>query len=155
MNKLEFKIEANQSSNQQVMTVTILVNGLDIIELLKEYEMPFAKKEGSEDIAGGYEGISPEALYKNLTNPEAFDLDKNEKVSLLECACGCDGCWPMKAKVIHLQDKIIWAEFEQPHRAIDSANFWDYSNFGQFGFDKNNYIEQLDKLRQAKNSLRT
>jgi len=153
MDKLAFNIHDKQNDNYQFKTVTILVNGKDIFELLKKYEMPFAIKEGSENIVGGYDGLAPETLLKNLTSPDEFDIDENGKVSILECECGCEGCWPMKTKVIDLEDKIIWKEFEQPHRTIDCHNFWDYTNFGQFSFDKNNYKEQLDKLSQSKNNL--
>jgi hypothetical protein len=110
--------------------------------------LPFAKKEGSENIAGGYDGLSPETLFKYLTKPEENDLDENGKVSILECKCGGEGCWPMKVKVIDLENKIEWTEFEQPHRTIDSHHFWDYTDFGQFSFDKNKYNEQLDQLNR-------
>ncbi len=155
MDKLEFEIQNKQNDNYQFKSVTILVNGQDLIDLLKVYELPFAKKKGSENIAGGYDGLSPEALLKHLTNPDEFDIDENGKVSILECECGCDGCWPIKTKTIELEDKIIWTEFEQPHRTIDSHNFWDYINFGQFSFDKSNYNEQLNKLRQVNGNLTT
>lgn len=153
MDKLEFKIQNKENDNYQYRSVTILVNGKDLIDLLKVYELPFAKKEGSDNIAGSYEGLTPEALLKHLTNPEEYEIDKNGKVSVLECQCRCEGCWPMKVKVIELSDKIIWTDFEQPHRTVDNPNFWDYSKFGQLTFHKYNYNEQLDKLRQAINSV--
>ena len=59
----------------------------------------------------------------------------------------------MKIKTTEQADNVIWTDFEQPHRTVDSHNFWDYINFGQFSFDKNNYNEQLDKLRQANSNL--
>lgn len=147
MDKLELITHNRQNDNYQFKSVTILVNGQDIIDLLKAYELPFAKKEGSGSIAGGYDGLSPVTLLKHLTNPAEFD--ENGKVSILECECGCDGCWPMKIKIIELVDKIVWTDFEQPYRTIDSHNFWDYATFGQFSFDIQNYQEQLEKLRQA------
>jgi len=148
MDKLEFKIQNKENNNYQFNSVTILINGQDLIDLLKAYELPFAKKEGSENIAGGYDGLTPKILIKHLINPDEFDTDENGKVSILECECGCDGCWPMKIKVIELEDKTIWTGFEQPHRNIDSHKFWDYSNFGQFSFDKKQYYEQLDILQK-------
>lgn len=147
MDKLEFKIQDRENDNYQFKTVTIFVNGKDLIDLLKAYELPFAKKEGSENIAGGYAGLAPETLHKHLNNPDEFDIDENGKVSIFECECGCDGCWPMKIKTTELEDEIIWTDFEQPHRTIDSHNFWNYTNFGKFSFYKNNYYEQLNKLR--------
>lgn len=43
-------------------------------------------------------------------------------------------------------NKIIWSNFEQPYRTKDSHNFWDYTNFGSFTFDKENYQSELKKL---------
>lgn len=150
MDKLEFKIQDHQNDNYQFKSVTILVNGQDLVDLLKVYELPFAKKEGSENIAGAYDGLPPETLIKRLTTPDELDVDEYGKVSILECECGCDGCWPMKIKIIELYDKILWTDFEQPHRNIDSHKFWDYTNFGKFSFDKNKYYEQLDFLQKNK-----
>lgn len=155
MDKLQFKIQCKKNVNYQIKTVIIYINEQNLIDLLKIYELPFAKKEGFENIAGGYDGISAETLLIHLTNPNEFDIDENGKVSILECECGCDGCWPMKTKIIELKDKIIWTDFEQPNRTIGSHNFWDYTNFGQFTFDKNNYYEQLDKLKQINNNFTT
>lgn len=150
MDKLEFKIQNKINDSYEIQAVTILVNGQNLIDLLKVYELPFAKKEGSEDIAGGYDGLTPEKLLNHLTDPDEIDIDENNKVSILECKCRCDGCWPMQIKVVELADKIIWTDFEQPHRTIDHHCFWDYTKFGEFSFDTQNYKEQLDILRLAK-----
>ena len=131
--------------------MAILVNGQDLIDLLKVYELPFAKKEGSESITGSFNRLSPEKFLKHLTNPDEFD--ESGKVSIYECVYGCDVCCPIKTKINELEDKIIWTDFDQPHRTIDCYNFWDYINFGQFSFEKNNYNEQLNKLRQVNGNL--
>lgn len=150
MDKLEFIIQDKQNDDCQFKSVTILINGQNLINLLKVYELPFAKKERAENIAGGYEEITPEILLDNLTNPDEFDTVQNGKISIFECECGCEGCWPMKIKIIELGDRVIWTDFEQPHRSINSHNFWDYRNFGPFSFDKDCYFKQLDILRKNK-----
>ncbi len=152
MDFIEIKVKNNQNDNYQSRSVTILINGRDIVELLKHYELPFAKKEGSESIAGAYDGLSPEALFSHLTKPDEYDIDEDGKVSILECECGCEGCWPMKVKVVDLGDKVVWTDFEQPHRTRDGYTFWDYTDFGQFVFDKNNYREQLFMLERTDHS---
>ncbi len=129
--------------------MSIVVNGVNLIERLKEYEIPFAKKEGSESIAGGFEGLSPEMLYRHLKNPDAYDMDENGKVSILACECGFEGCWPMRIKAIEVGDEVFWTDFEQPHRNPDSHNFWNYADFGPFNFDKSAYNEQLESLQSA------
>jgi len=89
-------------------------------------------------------------LYKYLKNPDELDKDEHDKISILECECGCESCWPMKVKVLNDKDKIIWTDFEQPHRNTESHNFWDYDKFGSFTFDYDNYNEQLNKLKTLK-----
>lgn len=142
MDRIKFEINDKKVDDYELKSVKILINNIDLIEILRKYEMPFAKKEGHESIAGGYDGLAPEDLYKYLTNPDKYD-----KVSVLECECGCEGCWPMKVKVLNSKDKIIWTDFEQPHRNFKSHNFWDYSKFDKFVFEIDNYNEQLNKLK--------
>ena len=117
--------------------------------MLREYELPFARKEGSESIAGDYAGHPPETLFKYLTNPDEYEIDDFGKISIFECKCGCEGCWPMKVKVRVENEIIFWTDFEQPHRTIESHNYWNYSDFRQLEFDKKNYNEQLIKLKQS------
>ena len=38
--------------------VAIWVNGRNLLEIVREIEMPFAIKEGHPNIAGGYVGLS-------------------------------------------------------------------------------------------------
>ncbi len=144
MDKIEFKIENNITNNFQFKSVKILVNNTDIIDLLKELELTFT---GSKDIAGAYAGLSPATLYKHLINPDEFDIDEDGKVAILECECGGEGCWPMKIKIIKIDNQVLWTEFEQPHRNLESHTFWDYSNFGPFTFEQAKYNEQLVKLK--------
>ena len=146
MDRLEFVVENKQNDSFQFKSVRILINETDLIDMLRKYELPFATKEGSPTIAGGYSGIDPESLFKYLTNPDEDDLDDFGRVSILECECGCQGCWPMNVKIETQDGKILWTDFEQPHRNAESHNHWDYSKFGQFEFDKRHYDELLAKL---------
>ncbi len=152
MDELSLNIIDRQNDDYQLKSVTIQINGKDIIEILKDYEMPFAKREGSKNIAGAYSGLSPDVLLKYLTNPEAYDVDEHGRVAILECECGSESCWPMKTKINEAGDKIIWSDFEQPHRSKDRSDFWDYTNFGQFEFDKTAYLKQINKLKNTADS---
>ncbi|HYF04256.1 MAG TPA: hypothetical protein VEC36_12815 [Patescibacteria group bacterium] len=144
MDKIEFKVENIKANGFQYKSVRIFVNDIDIIDLLKELELTFT---GSKDIAGSYEGLSPDTLYKHLTNPDKYDIDENGKVAILDCKCGGLGCWPMKIKISYFDNQVIWKEFEQPHRSSRSNNFWNYSKFGPFTFDQIEYSQQLEKLK--------
>lgn len=147
MDKLEFKIEQKESDDRKIPAVNIFINGKNLIEMLKEYELPFATKEGSPDIAGGYAGMYPkDFLYWYLTAAWLGDGVH----SILTCAgCGEVGCWPMMVTVTEDNDKVKWSNFHQPHRGPESkASFWDFSNFPSFEFSKENYQTELNKLKQ-------
>lgn len=134
MNTLKFEIRADNR-------VDVFVDQKNLIEILKEYEKPFAKKEGSEEIAGWYDWLSQDILYENL------ELQRWEKPIILWCQCGEESCWPIEATIKKVDEKVIWTEFEQPFRNKDSHNFWDYTDFGSFEFSKTNYEEELAKLK--------
>jgi len=138
MDKIHFKIEKSESGD----SVRIFINNKDLISILKEFETTFIKSEGSENIAGAYAGLPSEELLEKLTAPPA-----DNKVTILGCECGSEGCWPFMTRIMESEDKIIWTDFEQPHRGPESYTFWDYTPFGRFTFEKNDYILQVEKLK--------
>jgi hypothetical protein len=147
MNKLEFKISDKKENGTTYQVTQIFIDGQDLIGLLKTYELPFAKKEGSPSIAGGYQGLSPETLFKNLTShPENHNSEEN-KSDILDCECGVWGCWSLMTLIEKGEDSITWSDFEQLHRQKDSHNYWDYSKFGPFEFAKTDYENELEKLK--------
>jgi hypothetical protein len=144
MDKIEFKVEKRKSGDYESDSVKILINDKDLIKLLKDFETPLAKSEGSENIAGGYDGLTSTELYESLTNRQGDDKSK-----ILECECGSDGCWPFMTRILESTDKIVWADFEQPHRGQASSRFWDYATFGEFTFDKREYVRQVERLKTS------
>lgn len=146
MDILEFKIEEKESDGEKIPAVNIFINDKSLIEMLKEYELPFATKEGHPDIAGGYAGMTPDDfLYWYLS----ADWPGDGIHSILTCSgCGEVGCWPMMVSVTDKGDSIIWEKFHQPHRGPESkASFWDFSNFPTFEFRKDNYESEINKLK--------
>jgi hypothetical protein len=141
MNKLDFEISEDVINDYGSFSTQIMIDGKNLIDLLKDYELPFAKKEGSASIAGAYDGLEPQVLFANLTNSEVY------KSAILECDCGFPGCWTFMTKVIEKQDTIIWTDFEQIHRREDSSNFWDYSGFKDFEFNRSEYYKKLNELK--------
>ena len=98
--------------------------------------MPFAKAEKHRYIAGGYEGLSPDELFypsKHLLGfPEPI-FENNGKVQLLTCrGCREPGCWPLFAKIEVRRTKVVWSDFEQPHR----EKGWVYDKLGPFTFNR-------------------
>lgn len=68
-------------------------------------------------------------------------------MSLLECDCGCPGCWPFLVRITLTEDEIIWSDFEQPHRGVNSTvGEWTYDNLKPFVFNRNQYEEELKRV---------
>lgn len=78
MNTLKFEIREDNR-------VDIFINDENLIDILKKYELPFAKKEGYEEIAGWYWWIYKDILLENLQS-------KKDKVYILGCECGVEMC---------------------------------------------------------------
>ncbi len=146
MNNFEIrKIELTAAEKE----VRIFVDGRDLIELLKEFERTFADREGAPKIAGAYSGLSESAATKErfLGLADTDYGDSENKVAVLDCECGCEGCWPFAVKIEVAEDAVTWTQFEQPHRGAHSAQpQWDYEGFGPFVFDKNKYLHEIEKL---------
>jgi hypothetical protein len=148
MDRLEFDIYHyvdKDYSNDLLTCVRILINGFDLKDLLKSYELPFATLEGAPDIAGGYVDLFPGDLYKKLTVPSTF-YSIDGKPAILICSCREEGCWPFIVEIEKQENKVIWKNFHQPHRNSKSHNHWEYDKFGPFEYTKENYEQELKKL---------
>lgn len=153
MNEVVFQVEKHKADNgHEYSTVNILIDNQPLAEIMKAFEMPMAKKEGSPSIAGGYDAIevpsSPEKYY--LGEEEAHWGEDENKTALLDCECGCSGCWPLLCKISTRGNTVYWSDFEQLHRGHDSAaSHWDYSEFGGFEFEKSQYLKALEAVNNA------
>lgn len=147
MDKLEFKITDKVVEDRAIPSVDIFINDKNLIGLLKEYELPFATKEGHPDIAGGYAGMTPEDFIYWFT---VADWPGGNEHAIFTCSgCGEVGCWPMVITESKDNGIVKWSGFHQQHRGPESkASHWDYSNFPSFEFSKENYNTELAKLRK-------
>jgi hypothetical protein len=136
MNRLDLRIQRAHELDAEV--VRILIDGIDLIDLVRPIELPFARAEGHPEIAGGYDGLPPRDW---VELPERYDDD--DRAALLGCAsCGEPGCWPLRARVKASGDSVIWSDFQQPHRPE-----WSYASFGPFVFNRAQYDEEVARLR--------
>jgi len=119
-------------------TIAIFINGEDLRNIIKEVELPFAKKENHEEFAGRYIGLISKDLKRELLDQYEYD----EKATVLGCVCGYADCWPLRINIIETEDVVIWSDFEQPFR----EDTWDYSALKPFKFDKKQYYLELEKL---------
>ncbi|MFB9863046.1 hypothetical protein [Rufibacter immobilis] len=132
MDKLRLEIEEREDGSLLNKVVIPFINEKSLIDILKDIELEFDKT-----IAGAYDGISPEEFL------DEFQQRKDKvKSRILECECGCEGCWSFVAKITEHDDLIEWNHFEQLHR-----DNWKYTQIEPFQFDKSEYLEELEKLK--------
>jgi hypothetical protein len=138
MNKFEIKYQpiTNEENSENITTyyeVNFYIDERSFIEMVKEFELPFA-----DNLAGRYS--------INIYRTEDFLLGRcpdfeGDKIALLACICGDSGCWPLATRVRVEGNRVIWDRFEQPHRKR-----WDYSGFGPFVFDFDEYKKEIQKV---------
>lgn len=139
-------------ANGLVDAVDVFVDDRNLVELLREIELPFAVREGKPGLAGSYAGLPPEEVF--LPSPRLFgepttdyDHEGTEgKISVLGCVCGEPSCWPFQVKIALRDDVVIWSDFEQPHRSVsDGTNLWSYDGLRPFLFDRAQYLSALSR----------
>ena len=129
-----------------VDAVSVFVNGRNLVDILREVEMPFAVREGKPALAGSYVGLPPEDVFlpspRLLGEPTTYyDHDSPEgKFAVLGCICGEPGCWPFRVEITLRDDVVIWSGFEQPHRSA-----WRYDKMRPLVFDRAQYLAALSQ----------
>ncbi len=122
--------------------VEIIVNGRNLIEVLREIEAPWAKWEGS-DIGGQYCGLRPQHVLppsRHFWGEPSLEYEPGKgKVPILGCSlCGHHHCWPMLVRMSVAGNVVSWTHFEQPHRPK-----WKYRDLF-FQFDLSQYEASLN-----------
>ena len=148
MDILAFNIMTAEESGEQwldndkqktIPVVQILINGTDLRTVVKQIELPFALLEEdldiAEELAGAYGCIPVEELFHEMTQyPKDF--------ALFVCSgCGISGCWSVICEMTQNDDSVFWKNFRHNHRD------WHYPL--EFQFTKENYLQQLEKLKSA------
>lgn len=138
----------------------VYIDGIDLVEIMEKLEEPIVKAAGESHLAGSYKEnffyskISLKNLFSQLLGFEEPDWDHQmEKHSVLECSCGCEGCWPLICRIEHQTYTTTWADFETGHRRyIDfleqghPENWWDYSGVDGFVFSRAQYYQAVKDL---------
>jgi hypothetical protein len=129
---------------EEVLAITPAVNGTPLTEMISAFE-----REQHFEPAGGYGSLIPQwfklgpldRYYSGDFEQESF-FASTGGVYLLGCgACGEVGCWPLTARIRTNIDSVVWDSFRQPHRPER-----DYSRFGPFVFDADQYKEAVAVL---------
>ena len=143
MNRLileRFAYRAKWDSGGETHGWCVLIDGEPLLERVKAFEMPLARRESDGNLAGAYD---PALLAgrEELMGEKCGGCGVPENsVALLGCDCGWPDCWPLAVRIEITGDSVRWSGFQQPFRD------WDYSGFGPFEFELAQYEGELAKL---------
>ena len=125
----------------------IYVNGRSFIDIVTEGELPSATECGEPGRAGDYVWMRAWELFDELTEVQDLDSEDYCEPRILDCVCGCCGCWPLHVKITETEDKVTWSEFYNPFKTDPCySDLWDYSRMRAYHFDKQQYRKELVKL---------
>jgi hypothetical protein len=127
--------------------IKIEVNGVELPELVRAAELPSARADAEEEMAGNYIGLVAGFMRVDLAGQflggqgtPMFE-DSTGKTALLGCGCGEVGCSPLMARITVTDEVVTWEDFEQPTRPE-----WEYEGFGPFSFDRAQYERALMEI---------
>jgi len=140
---LSFGIEP-LSDNEPVLSIVPIVNGVRLTALIEEFE-----RGSLYEPVGGYAGIVPThfnfgPLDQYFMASSSDSIFPDHRCYLLGCECGEVGCWPLQARILTSEREIVWEGFKQPFRTER-----DYSSFGPFRFDLDQYRLSVTELASA------
>jgi hypothetical protein len=119
------------------------VDGVPLTELIERFETGGGMRPADD----AYGGLIPR-FYRFGPMAEHFRGrsagSTRPKTPLLGCDCGEWGCWPLMARITVTTDLVTWDSFEQPFRPMR-----DYTEFGPFEFDREQYDAALGDLSRA------
>jgi hypothetical protein len=138
-----FHLQAQPVREGRYLSVHVLIDGRDLIDIVRSVEGTFAAAEGHPKLAGAYAGLQPEE-WANL--PEQYG---DGRAAVLACECLEVGCWPLRAKITVEAATVTWSDFEQPHRA------WTYESLGPFRFDRTEYEQEIARITAAERPERS
>ncbi|MEU6716504.1 hypothetical protein ABZ897_33990 [Nonomuraea sp. NPDC046802] len=132
----------------------IAVDGVPLLELVRQAELPYARREQLERreefapepaplLAGDYAYFStrlygwPERHYLGEPVEVAYNQDDDE-VMLLGCTCGIAECWALLARIEVTESIVRWSGLRNNHRDWDVAG-----RLGPLEFSRQQYEQAL------------
>ncbi|OAA28227.1 hypothetical protein UG55_1006200 [Frankia sp. EI5c] len=146
MDSVEFRLETEPLPSGKALAVCPYVNGVDLRELVRAVELPFAEADRQPDLAGSYAGLHDPGVRwpsRHFLGEPAVTWFGDGDTALLGCVCGDAGCWPLTARVDITVNTVIWRHFRTGHRS------WDLGGLGPFHFDALDYRTALRQTGSA------
>jgi hypothetical protein len=158
MNTIEFRVVLLQVAREPGTwpVVDIAVDGVPLIERVRELELPYAQAEAIEraeefadfppgtlaqELAGDYMPLSTNFAWPSrhfLGEPVELPRggDAGETM-VLACTCGINDCWALLTRVVLTEQTVTWSGFR------NNSRDWDLSRLGPFVFDRSQYEDSL------------
>ena len=130
--------------------VTTLINGRDLIAMLREVELPFATADGQPSVAGSYGGLTPLEwdwigdMIEGKPSPSEL---ADGSIAVLACECGVTQCWPLLARIEVAGERVEMGGFFQPYRRD-----WRHDGLGPFVFSRAEVLREVRGLRSERSS---
>jgi hypothetical protein len=136
------------------LPIEIRIDGRDLIEIVRDVELPFALRDWDDRAASPSPPAAPRGaragafshLYVRevARSPlglleEPFDLYARGKSRVLQCTCRCLGCSDMLARVELAATSVTWSEFEHISADSSSSRKWSHEQIGPFRFEREAY----------------
>ncbi|PXX56524.1 hypothetical protein DFR70_11976 [Nocardia tenerifensis] len=113
------------------------VDGVPLTDLIDSFELAADMQPAGE----AYGGLpSGHVRFVNHFHGKS-SMTMESKTPVLVCQCGAWGDWPLLADIVVSDRLVIWDHFAQRYRPQR-----DYSGFGPFRFDRNQYDDALQVL---------
>ncbi|WP_211588939.1 hypothetical protein [Allorhizocola rhizosphaerae] len=129
-------------ADRRVHDIVPTIDDQPLLDLIDQFELD----AGMHPAGGAYGGLIP-AFYRYGPLDEHFLGKENPglgpKTAVLACECGEVGCWPLMTRITPTGNLVVWNDFAQPHRPTR-----DYTTFGPFLFDRDQYDSALAALAE-------
>ena len=141
--RLSFVIEPTLGTAGPLSLVP-LISGIRLTKLVEEHDL----KVGNQP-AGGFGGLVRKSFNFGPWDRYFMAEAGSRKIErdghyLLGCTCGELSCWPLVARIARDGELMVWDCFRQPNRPE-----LDYSSFGPFRFEINQYRLAVSELPSA------
>lgn len=140
MEYIEFRILEQELGVGVFPTVVPHLDGVPLPDLIREIELPSARREGNSDLAGKYAGLLENSVRwpsrHYLGDPVLSWFGDGDTV-LLGCDCGDWGCWPFTALVTVTKDTVLWSGYRTGHRD------WDYRDLPDITIKRRQYEQAV------------